>query len=195
MKKNNIPLYIAEFLFALITLTACSLDDKPVLKWIIIIAVSIILFILTNMILGWLSIRFCYIYWPLCLIASLIIYFVFTNTVGDDSAPHLQAHIALQMFLLPKLDASIVNYSEVTYSFDSTFGEWRSSGERTWAETTPGFILKAVMIAILALGFSAIHCFAGRKWDWISLVIEGGWSLMFTVISLSSFIKRKRNGR
>ena len=194
MKKNAFSLLkFSVFCFSLFFLTACSEGEKEIGKWIGIFVGVIAGMIILNMILEYLAIKYAYIYWPACLIASAIIFWLTWTGSLSEIVDLILAHAILLYFLIPNCDDNVEHYTQISYEYDFSYSEWRETSRKSVTETTPGFVLKLVLIGIV--GFVAIGVpliFQNVYLLFIGFGIEGLWALYFSFLGIKRFVKYHR---
>ena len=124
---------MAAVIALVFSLSACSfghIDSNTPLWQVILTAVLIFGAIvavmeIANIFLEFLAIKYAYIYWPICLVLTIVIFFteIYGGDFGSDFG-FLYAHAILLYLLLPKMDDSVQMYSKITYQYDLVFEEW-----------------------------------------------------------------------
>lgn len=159
---KNIKLYLL-FLPLLILLSSCgNLNENSslwdviwsILGWIALIGVIEAIF---NLIFNFFAIRFPYIYFPLCLIFALILFFKFskgdTFMFGSGFGIYI-GHAILLFLMIPRFEDFVQHYTRITYEYDITFGEFYETSRKDIKQITSGICLKLGTILVLLLVFS-----------------------------------------
>lgn len=196
-ERTRIGLCIATLVSSILCLSACNVNsDTPLWKIILIFVGIIAAMIVANTFLEFLAIKFAYIYWPFCLILTLV--FFFTELKGGNFGSEMgifYAHAILLYLLIPNMDDSVHMYTEITYQYDLTFEDWRETDRKTIKEETPGFIIKLAVIAILLVAFFLLPGWIfndARQYAmmlYLPLGIEGLISLIFSIMGIARLIK------
>ena len=74
-KNSNFLFKLSVITLSVLCLTSCSEEEQLIGKWIGIFVGVVAAMLILNMILEYLAIKLAYIYWPACLIASIIIFY------------------------------------------------------------------------------------------------------------------------
>ena len=188
---------IFAFTLGTLLLTSCkSASDMNAWDAILIIIVFVIAMVILNRILEFLAVKFAYIYWPLCLAASIFLFFLCKNTGGLESAVNngiVFPHIILLYLLIPNMNDSVKHYTEITYEYDYTWNEYRESDRKSVTEETPGFLIKlGVIIVLILVLFYVPKWVTGSYpswWIYLSFGLEGLWSLYFSSLGIYRVIK------
>ena len=190
-KNSNFLFKLSVITLSVLCLTSCSEEEQLIGKWIGIFVGVVAAMLILNMILEYLAIKLAYIYWPACLIASIIIFYSeMRGGLAGDLKGMILAHFILLYFLIPNCDDNVEHYVKIQYEYDFTWNEWNETSRKSFTEETPGFVVKLVCIGLV--GFAAIGIpliFNNYHLFWIGFGIEGLWSLYFSYCGIKRLIK------
>lgn len=202
---KRIKIYLL-FLPLLILLTSCgNLDENSslsdviwtIIGWIALVGVIEAVF---DLIFTFGAIKFPYIYFPLCLVFALILFFKISKNdfamFGSEFGIYI-GHAILLFLMIPRFEDFVQHYTRITYEYDITFGEFRETSRKEMKQTVSGICLKLGTIAVLLLVFFVLPVFIFEKDDasyesWIlycPLIVEGAYSGIFSLIGIHRLIK------
>lgn len=205
---KNIKLYLI-FIPLFFLLSSCgNLNENSSLSeviwtligWIALVALIDTIF---DLIINFFAIRFPYIYFPLCLIFALIMFFKVSkgdfSMFGSELGIYI-GHAILLFMMIPRPDDFVEHYTRITYKYDTTFGEFRETSRKDIKKTTSGACLKLgiVIVIFLVLFVLPVLIFDKNESLWASwvlycpLIVEGIYSGIFSLIGIYRLIKYHR---
>ena len=206
MKTKKLLLFIIPFLFLLCSCgelnSESSLGDViwTIVGWIVLIAaIDTIL----DMIINYFAIRFPYVYFPICLIFSIILFSKATHgefaMFGSDIGLFI-GHAILLFMMIPRPDDFTEHYTRITYEYDTTFGDFFESSRKDIKHTISGAGVKLVIVGILLFVLFGIPVFIDAiprnvAALWIGfgpLIVEAGFSGIYSLIGIHRLIKYHR---
>lgn len=197
-----------EYTKLVLLLNSCVFDENAtlgqviwtIIGWIALIALIEAIF---NLIFNFFAIRFPYIYFPICLIFALILFFKASK--GDTTMFGLElgeyiGHAILLFLMIPRPDDFVQHYTKITYQYDITFGEFYDSSRKEVKKTVSGVCVKLGTIVVLLLIFFVLPVLLFNNNDtllasWLiycPLAVEGIYSGLFSLIGVFRLIKYHR---
>ena len=199
-KTKKLLIFIIPFLLLL-----CSCGDLnensslwevigTLFLWIFIIAaIDTIL----DMMINFFALRFPYIYFPICLVFSLLLFFNPTVHLFNLNWGFMIGHAILLFLMIPRPDDFLEHYTRITYQYDLTLGDFFESERKDIKHTISGACVKLAIVAILLCVFYLIPFFFFDKNDvmyqnWLlyaPLIVEAGFSGIYSLLGIYRLIR------
>ena len=200
-EKLNSLTKMALFLLPLIFLTSCTANEKAGFWGIMIIILIIVGIVIVvsalNRLLDYLAIHFGFVYFPLGIVAALVVFFWARSVglfapIGDGTyyrqeqqqlvTTFAMAHVAILYYIIPRPDdvSETITQSTLEYSY----GEWRETKSKTFNSFTSGFVIKLIFVAIAVAAFTILPSMFGQGLLFLSMILEVAWCGILTLISI-----------
>ncbi len=203
MKNKKIFLFIVPFL---LLLSSCSKLDSDsslgkvigtIVLWILLIA---LIDTILDMIINFLALRLPYIYFPICLAFSLVLFFNPTARLFGRDWGFMIGHAILLFLMIPRPDDFIKHYTRITYQYDITLGDFFETSRKDIKHTVSGACVKLAIVGILLcifylvpfLFFDKNEEMYGKWLVFAPLIVEAGFSGIYSLLGIYRLIRYHR---